>query len=107
MGDHERTGQDGGTDGCSDCVSGDRGDYSRKHSQVNGLIAIVGLILGGAGLGALLIKLFGNSQREAGQLEERTREQQEANAAIHRADDVLAEHRDPDDTAARLRRHDF
>lgn len=76
---------------------------------MTGLITILGLIVGGSLVGAFAIWLFGSSQRKAGQLEERTHEQQEASAAIHRADDVLAEHRDPDDgsTVERLRRHDF
>lgn len=74
---------------------------------MTGLLTLVGFILGGTGLGALLIKLFANSQFEAGKLEEHNAEQAEADEAKKRADDVLAERRDTDDAIGRLRDGNF
>lgn len=71
------------------------------------LLVVLMLVVGGAGLGALLIKFFGDSQRRAGQLEKQNEVNQGTIEATRRADDVLAESRDPDDVAERLRRHDF
>lgn len=71
------------------------------------LLSIVGLILGGTALGALLIKLFADSQRQAGKLEERNEETQRTTEAKREADAIVAEHRDPDGVSERLRRGDF
>lgn len=73
------------------------------------LVIVAAIVVGGVGFGGLLLFMFGRSRFEAGKLEERTNEQREAAEATKRADDVLAEHRAPDDghVTERLRRGDF
>lgn len=71
-------------------------------------LGIGAIVVGGiVAFGALLLKLFGNSQRKAGQLEEQNVQRAKESEAKGRADEVLAEQRDPDDAARRLRNGDF
>jgi hypothetical protein len=71
-------------------------------------MGILGLILAAAvALGGWLLKLYGDSQRHAGKLEERDEQNKQAAEAKKRADDVLAEHRTIDDAAEKLRRGEF
>lgn len=73
-----------------------------------GLILIV--VIGGGAvvfLGFLFFRGYGDSQRRTGALEERNAEDARQAAAVRRADEVLAEQRDPDDVAERLRRGEF
>lgn len=74
------------------------------------LLGIIGVLVSGGGvfgLVTLFFKWLTDSQRKQGALEERQRQNDEANTARRAADDVLAEHRDPDGVTERLRRGDF
>ncbi len=74
------------------------------------LLGILGVLVSGGGvfgLVTLFFKWLTDSQRQQGALEERQRQNDSANEAIRKADDVLAEHRDPDGVTERLRRGDF
>lgn len=71
-------------------------------------LGIAGLVVGGlAAFGALLVKLWGNSQKAQGRLEEQNEQRAKESESKTRANEVLAEHRDPDDATERLRKHDF
>lgn len=66
------------------------------------------LIIGAMGaaaviLGGILIAALRKSAEQAGAKAEQVREMQKADEAKERANEVLAEHRDPDDATKRLR----
>lgn len=74
------------------------------------LLGILGVLVSGGGvfgLVTLFFKWLTDSQRRQGALEERQRQNESDNEARRKADDVLAEHRDPDGVTERLRRGDF
>ena len=68
------------------------------------LFAIFGTLVGGlVGFGSLLVKWFTDTKKEEGRLEERANQLQRESAAKERANEVMAERRDPDDAVKRLR----
>jgi len=71
------------------------------------ILVVGGVLTGVLSLGALVMHFLLKLSREAGKLEERNAETQRQNAAKARADEVLAEHRDPSSVDERLRRGDF
>lgn len=71
-------------------------------------LAVIALIVGGVGgFVGLLVTWLKKGAHDAGVLEERNAETNRSDAAKARADEVLAESRNPDDAADRLRRGDF
>lgn len=72
------------------------------------LLGIITLVTGGVGaFAAFLVALLKKGAERQGQLEERDAETQRTNEAKGRADEVLAEQRDPESAVDRLRRGDF
>lgn len=71
-------------------------------------LGIFGLLFGGlAAFGGLLVAWIRKSSHDQGVQEERNAETQRSTQALGRANEVLAERRDPDDVVERLRKHDF
>ena len=71
-------------------------------------LGIAGIVVSGIGL--LLVGLIHSLKKTAhtqGVQEERNAETQRSTEAKKRADEVLAESRDPDDVIVRLRDHEF
>jgi hypothetical protein len=72
------------------------------------ILGIAALVVSGIGLFvAGVVKAMNKASHDAGVSEERNAETQRQNAAHGKANEVLAEHRDPDAVVDRLQRGDF